>query len=148
MSVKKKRPQDAQPHQQCVTGDLGFSPTSRNRAIFSEEKTARFAERVPHGIACHFLKEGCLFPGIAFFTTPKEGLPFFATTRSALFRYGKHHWILPDGHRRKITEFATYMPWKMQETHISRFHNAIINILTVSVNVKTTRALTETFSAI
>ena len=106
LSVKKKRPQDAQPHQRCVMGDLGFSPTSRNRAIFSEEKTARFAERVPHGIACHFLKEGCLFPGIAFFTTPKEGLPFFATTRSALFRYGKHHWILPDGHRRKITDFA------------------------------------------
>ena len=56
MTVKKKRPQDAQPHQRCVMGDLGFSPTSRNRAIFSEEKTARFAERVPHGIACYVFR--------------------------------------------------------------------------------------------
>ena len=54
MSVKKKRPQDAQPHQRCVMGDLGFSPTSRNRAVFSLEKIARFAERVPHGIACRY----------------------------------------------------------------------------------------------
>ena len=52
VTVKKKRPQDAQPHQRCVMGDLGFSPTSRNRTIFSPEKIARFAERVPHGIAC------------------------------------------------------------------------------------------------
>ena len=52
MSAKKKRPQDVQPHQRCVMGDLGFSPTSRNWAFFSLEKIARFAERVPHGIAC------------------------------------------------------------------------------------------------
>ena len=53
MIVKRKRPQDAQPHQQCVMGDLGFSPTSKNRAVFSSEKIARFAERVPCGIACY-----------------------------------------------------------------------------------------------
>ena len=56
MSVKKKRPQDAQPHQRCVMGDLGFSPTSKNRAVFSPEKNARFDERVPHGIACRLKK--------------------------------------------------------------------------------------------
>ena len=50
---KKKHPQDGQPHQQCVMGDLGFSPTSRNRAVFSPEKISRFAERVSRVIACH-----------------------------------------------------------------------------------------------
>ena len=57
--VKRKRPQDGQPHQRCVKGDLGFSPTSRNRAVFSPEKIARFAERVPHGIACNSLVAFC-----------------------------------------------------------------------------------------
>lgn len=28
-------------------------------------------------------------------------------------------------------EFATHMPWKMQETHISRFHNAIMGKLSL-----------------
>ena len=56
---KKKRPQDAQPHQRCVMGDLGFSPTSRSRTVFSSEKIARFAERVPHGIACNSLVSFC-----------------------------------------------------------------------------------------
>ena len=69
MSVKKKLPQDAQPHQRCVMGDLGFSPTSRNRGV--PEKIAQFAERVPHGIACpniihffadHFVKEAMKEP--------------------------------------------------------------------------------------
>ena len=57
--TKWKRPQDAQLHQRCVMGDLGFSPTSRNRTIFSREKIVRFAERVPHGIACNSLVSFC-----------------------------------------------------------------------------------------
>ena len=59
ITAKRKHPQDAQPHQRCVKGDLGFSPTSRNRAVFSLEKIARFAERVPHGIACNSLVSFC-----------------------------------------------------------------------------------------
>lgn len=37
-------------------GGLGFSPTSRKRAVFSPEKIARFAERVPRGIACYVFR--------------------------------------------------------------------------------------------
>ena len=40
-------------------GGLGFSPTSKNRAVFSPEKIVRFAERVPHGIACNSLVSFC-----------------------------------------------------------------------------------------